>query len=311
MTPAEKAHLLQRLRATERLARGSKWRRLQRRPLRYLSATLYHRYLYPRRPRGWRRTAMTFFEQPMSLLLPAGTDIFLTGGKSHDSEIRLCRLFIDRLQPGDTFVDVGAHFGFYSLLAARLVGPGGRVLALEAAPASYQVLADNLQQAASATPLHLAAADHDGQVSFYEFPPMYSEYNSLDIDQFEKAPWRQWQAPRKLVVPGRRLDRLLEAEQLTPACIKIDVEGSEDRVIRGLATHLAVARPLIVMEYLAPEKHNLPHREAAGSLQAAGYRAHRIDTGGRLHPCPNIETYLLRQGLDSDNIAFVKVTHPC
>lgn len=306
MTAAERDCLRQRLKVTERLARGARWERLYRRPLPYLSATLFHRLLYPLWPGGWRRLATTFFGWPMALRLPAGTDIFLTGGKSHDSEIRLCRFLLHRLQTGDTFVDVGAHYGFYSLLAAHLVGAAGRVLALEASPANYALLVDNLQQAPQATALPAAAAERDAEVSFFEFPPLYSEYNSLDVEQFETAPWRRKNRPRRVVVESRRLDRLLAERQLAPQLIKVDVEGAEDRVVQGLTAHLSAAAPLMVMEYLAPEKPNAAHRAAARRLRSLGYRPHRIDADGQLHPCLNIEAYLQEQGLDSDNIVFAK-----
>ena len=298
MTRAEREQLQRRLRETERLARGSRWARLRRQPFSYLSAILFHRLLYPLRPGGWRRSAITFFGWPMALRLPAGTDIFLTGGKSHDSEIRLCRFLLQGLQPGDTFVDVGAHYGFYSLLAARLVGAGGRVLALEASPANYALLVDNLRQAPQCTALLAAAGERDAEIAFFEFPPLYSEYNSLDIEQFETAPWRRKNRARRVLVNSRRLDRLLAERQLAPQLIKIDVEGAEDRVVRGLAAHLSAAAPRLVMEYLAPEKPNTAHRAAARRLQAAGYCPHRIDA--------DIEAHLQQRGLDSDNLVFVK-----
>lgn len=306
MKQAERDRLLADLRVTEDLAHTSRWGRLRRRPWRYLSAVLFHRLLYPRRPAGWRRTATTFFGRPMQVLLPAGTDLFLTGGKTHDSEIRLCRLLIRQLQSGGRFLDVGAHFGFYSLLAGRLVGPAGRVLALEAAPSTFELLAANLRQTPRAEPLLAAAAEEDGDVAFYEFPPLYSEYNSLDVDQFHAERWRQRYPPRRVVVPGRRLDRLLTDRHFAPDFIKIDVEGAEDRVVRGLSETLSATAPLVALEYLAPTKKNAAHREATRFLRAAGYRAHRIDPEGRLHLCPDIEAHLREQGLDSDNIIFVK-----
>src|SRR5882757_4827335 len=55
-------------------------------------------------------------------------------------EPHMTRWLQSRLRPGDTFVDVGANIGYYSILASRLVGDEGRVVALEASPAFHQQL---------------------------------------------------------------------------------------------------------------------------------------------------------------------------
>ena len=52
----------------------------------------------------------------------------------------------DRVRGGDVFVDVGANIGFYTLLAASLVGDRGRVLAIEADPENYRSLVENIER---------------------------------------------------------------------------------------------------------------------------------------------------------------------
>lgn len=54
-----------------------------------------------------------------------------------------------RLRPGDTFIDVGAHVGVYSLVASARVGSAGRVIALEAYPPTYAKLSANIGLAAA------------------------------------------------------------------------------------------------------------------------------------------------------------------
>src|SRR5262245_25225023 len=49
-----------------------------------------------------------------------------------------------RLRAGDTFIDVGANIGYFTLLASRLVGPTGHVYAIEASPSIYQRLTRNV-----------------------------------------------------------------------------------------------------------------------------------------------------------------------
>jgi len=60
-------------------------------------------------------------------------------------DYREVRFLRKNLKPGDIFIDIGAHIGFYSLIASQLVGESGKVLAVEADPHTYQQLTDNLQ----------------------------------------------------------------------------------------------------------------------------------------------------------------------
>jgi len=54
-------------------------------------------------------------------------------------EATLCKL-----RPGDVFLDVGCHYGIYSVLASKLVGPEGRVIAVEPHPGALEVLRENV-----------------------------------------------------------------------------------------------------------------------------------------------------------------------
>jgi len=61
-------------------------------------------------------------------------------------EPNVSRYVADRLRPGDVFVDVGADIGYYSLLASTIVGPSGKVVAIEASPKVHGLLVDNLRR---------------------------------------------------------------------------------------------------------------------------------------------------------------------
>jgi FkbM family methyltransferase len=283
------------------LARGSRWQRLAARPLAYLAATGFQRFLYPRTRRPWRRTAHTFYGAELQIDLPAGTDLFLTGGKTHDSEVRLARYLLNTLRAGDTFVDIGAHYGYFSLLAATLVGENGRVLAAEAAPTTFRRLAANVEPYPRVMTFAGALAETAGEMTFYEFPVQFSEYNALDVAQYQGERWFRDFPPVAHRIPTQTLDALLARHQLQPSLIKIDVEGAEPRVIRGGANYLQAHHPVIVMEYLPG---SLPHQEAAGQLLAWGYAAYTLTPEGMTVVIGDPEAYLKDQGLDSDNIVF-------
>ncbi|MEM6996443.1 MAG: FkbM family methyltransferase, partial [Myxococcota bacterium] len=56
------------------------------------------------------------------------------------------KALLERLEPGDTFVDVGANLGYYTVLAAKKVGPSGRVFAFEPDPESFALLKRNVDR---------------------------------------------------------------------------------------------------------------------------------------------------------------------
>jgi FkbM family methyltransferase len=154
-------------------------------------------------------------------------------------------LFSSILRDGDVAVDVGAHYGDFSLLAAHQVGVTGVVYAFEPQSAVRNLLVDNLEANAigNVKVFDCALADHDGKANLYHHvETTYTGGASLlgahagQVEEYES-------------VPIRRLDDVIEddhAGRLTT--IKIDVEGAEADVLRGARSILARARPAVIFE---------------------------------------------------------------
>lgn len=154
------------------------------------------------------------------------------------------------LRPGDVFVDVGANFGLYSLLASRLVGSGGAVYAIEASPTIYARLLRNLEinAASNVVAFNLAASDRAGCLTVYLGPDTNSGATST-VDEAVELPRRG--AALETEVEAKPLWQIVP-DQLWPkiAVIKIDVEGAEARVLEGLAPMLTALpeRAAIIVE---------------------------------------------------------------
>jgi FkbM family methyltransferase len=143
------------------------------------------------------------------------------------------------LCPGDTFIDVGANIGFHTLLASKLVGSSGTVVAIEASPSIYASLQRNLalNRAGNVRAINIAASDHRGSLKFYRGPNQ--DLSSSTIYPELGKPGSQLEAE----VETAPLSEILSPSELTHArVIKIDVEGAEDAVVRGLATALNMCR---------------------------------------------------------------------
>ncbi|CAL9303591.1 hypothetical protein SUDANB135_03658 [Streptomyces sp. SudanB135_2055] len=143
-----------------------------------------------------------------------------------------------RLRPGDAFVDVGANIGVFSVLASRLVGDAGRVVAIEASPVLHRRLAQHvrLNACANVRAVNAAVSDSRGTLTFVLASSRNTGANSI-------VPY-DGPAESTFEIGARPLPELLEpAEVASARVIKIDVEGAEGGVVRGLAPMLRGLRP--------------------------------------------------------------------
>ncbi len=158
----------------------------------------------------------------------AFVDYILTTEKNM-IEAALCNL-----GPGDTFLDVGCHYGIFSVLASKLVGPAGRVVAVEPHPESLEVLRENLvaNHCENVEVLNVAFSDATGPLA------LAYEVNFAVLAR-ESDP-----ASEVHVAQGMAGDEAVQHAPI-PAAVKIDVEGHELAVLRGLKqtlSHVACRR---------------------------------------------------------------------
>lgn len=239
----------------------------------------------------------------MHIELPAAMDIFLTGGKTHPSETRLCQFLIQNLNRGDIFIDVGAHYGFFTLLASQLVGPLGKVFSFEPSSGSFRILSLNTENESNIKAFNLAVGDrHNDLVTFYQYPAWLSEYSSLTSSQYPK--YGKFGTPIPVDIKMITCDAFFREYHLKPNLIKIDVEGAELSVLKGLDEHLTQLSLTVVMEYLHSESQI--YREALKFMQHKGYEAFIIENNGNLKWIQSIEDFFNTNKLTSDNIVFKK-----
>ena len=132
------------------------------------------------------------------------------------------RFFERAVTRGDVVVDVGANQGIYTLLFSRLVGPEGRVFALEPAPAMFAALDRNCRTngAANVTRLPAAAGEARGR-------------GMLRLARFNAGDNRLAEASgRSVPVEVVSLDEILPTERVS--LVKIDVQGREFGVVKGM-----------------------------------------------------------------------------
>lgn len=156
------------------------------------------------------------------------------------------RTFIESyLRPGQTFIDCGANVGYFSVLAGRLVGQAGRVLAVEANPTTFRLLSDNLRLNSLPEGIHCALTNEPGDVTLHMSRTGGDVYSSLRPEGINRG-----QDVESFVVPGRTLDDVLLERKVDQAdMVKIDIEGAELDVLRSAPRLMEKHRPLIICEY--------------------------------------------------------------
>lgn len=122
------------------------------------------------------------------------------------------------LRPGDTFVDIGANVGVYSLYAAQVVGPTGHVIAVEAHPQTFNYLEENVHANGYrwVKCVRAAVTDHNGNVRV-------TDIRSDDQNRVDPS--------GPIQVPGLTLDQLIPSGPVR--LLKVDVEGHETAVMAG------------------------------------------------------------------------------
>lgn len=180
---------------------------------------------------------------------------------------------LSRLAPGDTFVDVGANIGCFTLPAARRVGERGNVVAVEASPRIHNYLARNIRDNALANvhAMQCAALESDGTTQFHDAPEDHFGMGSV-APQFGTPP---------ITVAAWRLDTIMKRLGIRKvAVMKVDVEGYECSVFRGAADLLTGSDPpLVVFEFCdwAEKRTHLGLGASQRVLRDMGYSIWKFD----------------------------------
>ncbi len=185
---------------------------------------------------------------------------------SGNLEVEVQEALVRRLGPGDVVYDIGANLGFFSLIAARLVGPEGRVFAFEPAPENVEAIRSNaeLNRIDNVVVIPCAVSSRAGTARLQ----IVDDQSWSRLEEFGEHP----DTERVLEVETVAIDDLVESGELPPpALVKIDVEGAELAVLDGMRATIERHRPAIVCEL-----HDT-NAEVADAFAADGYRVVNLE----------------------------------
>lgn len=192
------------------------------------------------------------------LLLPSNIDTELAENRCWDREVK--QWMDQHIKPGMIVLDVGANFGWFTLIMSGLVGPEGRVYAFEPEPTFRKRLERHLylNEIHNVIARHEALWDTNAMKSILKEGPPY--HSSAIIKDPEHV------GNHDTVACCMRLDDLgIEAKI---DFIKIDVDGCENKVLRGAQETIRRDRPIIAIEIMIDYR----GRQAMNFLLNRGYK---------------------------------------
>ena len=248
------------------------WRRLLHKPAATLICSALLRL--PRFvPFALQVPARTFFEEEMRVVLPEGSacEIFCHGAIEED----VTSFLLTHVTEGMTFIDVGANLGYFSLLAARLVGRSGQVHAFEPARGTCDLLRRNTRRHGNIAVQQKALWSCRTMVRFHEYGWRYSALNSVRNHRLIRDSGLA--LTRSYEVESITLDEYCAAFALVPDFIKIDAETAEPQILRGGMHTLARHRPTIAIEVWDDPARD--SRDDIAFLLSHGYEAFEYHAG--------------------------------
>jgi FkbM family methyltransferase len=231
------------------------------------------------------------FGIPLRVRLPFGslwiarndaTGRMILRGHFENAESRFMGQF---LKPGMVVLDIGAHHGYYSLLASQKVGPTGKVIAFEPSTRERRNLLQHLRLNSCAN-VHVeesALGDTEGNAEFFVVKGRETGCNSLrppDVHQPTQA----------IEVRVARLDDFARQNDLKRVdFVKMDVEGAELSVLKGASEFLERRpRPVIFCEVqdLRTRPWGYAAKEIVDFLRQKGFSWYIPSADGEVRPLP-------------------------
>jgi len=157
-------------------------------------------------------------------------------------EFTIRKIIFNNISVGGTFLDIGANIGYFSLLASKLVGNKGRIIAFEPNPVTMKRLKQNidLNCTKNIELIEVALSNQDGEVHL--FCPQDETHGFTSMRN------QGWQKVDSYKVQTKLLDDVLPIDISRIDLIKIDVEGAELLVFEGAKNTIIKFRPKIILE---------------------------------------------------------------
>jgi len=222
----------------------------------------------------WKIRARTFWRGGMTVVIPEYVSMAIYRYGFFEEELSWAILYL--LKPGMTFIDIGAHFGYFTLLSSLLVSDRGQVHSFEPTPSSFRILSHNVKAKKNIRLQQKAVFSENTTVCLNDYGIKYAASNSIYEPRL--SPGRRARLiAKRCWVPSVTFDTYLSETAIHPDFIKIDAESAEMEILKGMEKTLQEFHPILSLEVGgyqvdgAAKVDQLIHH-----LENRGYKAFRI-----------------------------------
>ncbi len=214
-------------------------------------------------------------------------------------------LFQKEIREGGVVLDIGANIGYYTLIAARLVGPQGRVYAFEPDPVNFRLLQKNVKANGydNVVLVNKAVSNKNGKIRLYLNPSNRGDHRVYDSKDGRSS----------IEIQTVALDRFLKPLDKKIQFIKMDIQGAEALALEGMKGLVRANKGLKLITEFSPASLKMAGSRPQSylkDLQALGFRFSEISEKEEVDPAyeprPIAETLLGVGSEDYTNLLCIK-----
>jgi len=238
----------------------------------YFLALIYR--IFPNLNLIFKTKSKTIFGDTMNILLLSYSCVFILGF----FEYELTKFLLKNLKKGDIFIDGGAHIGYYTLLASKLVGENGKVISFEPTPSVFKILERNIKNETNIVAEQKALFNRMGKIKFIDYglkDSVSNTWKKRTVDILKNK-------GKEVKVEATTLDIFCCKNNIKPTFIKLDTEGSESFVLEGMSNILKNIRPILSVEVGGGKEWAENNQKSIGFLKKYGYKPYEINKNGEL-----------------------------
>ncbi len=241
--------------------------------------------------------AKTFWGEDLLVVIPELVSLAIY--RYRFFEEGLTKMLLKYLSPGMTFFDIGAHFGYFTMLGSKIVGKKGQVHSFEPTPSSFNILKTNVSKKDNVFLNKCAVFSERKTIIINDYGIKYSASNSIYTARLSQTTISRLKL-KKHKIKAISIDTYVEKNDLRPDFVKIDAESSEYKILMGMKKTINKFHPIISIEVGDIGVNDIPSsKDLVHFLINKGYKPYEFKKGNI------IEHNLKHEEYQYDNILFL------